>query len=397
MEKDLSGLNTISQEKEEAILDALLNFKIKMIPESTRFWMIRTQKGYFYEEFIGRKFVAIAWNNIDENTDFSEEAKEYLKDEIMLKFPEIKRPSTVINKCNNFINEIKEGDILVIPSKGSQYITFAIAGEYYEDKIKTVDLETTVISRIRNNDVYVNDVSCPYKKRRKISILRTLSSDDVNVSLYRAISNYHGISNLDNYSFQILNELYNCYSFQDYTVLVYNIRKSGPIKPRELSNLIYGNTQCLCSVFSEEILSTQMELHSPGDAIYYLKTGFHILKDNWTVILGLLVIFGGGKAVSFKVPGLAEILKNILLIPEELRSKKIENDIKEVDLQSKRLELQQKIKDSGIEPESLISPLEAIVSSTNSLHVEPIILNDNQPAVCPTLRQNEESNDIDEE
>ena len=76
-------------------------------------------------------------------------------------------------------------------------------------------------------------------------MLRTLKSNDLNTALYRAISNYHGISNLDTYAYQILNSLYNCYSYKEYTALVYNIRKTDPIKPRELSKLILGNTECL--------------------------------------------------------------------------------------------------------------------------------------------------------
>ena len=154
----------LTNEKELEILNGILNFKIKEIPDSTRFWMVRTQKGYFYEEFLVRKFVAIAWNNIDQNTDFSESAKDHLKDDIVLNFPEIQRPSTVINKCSNFIYEINSGDILIIPSKGSQYITFAIAGEYFEDGTKTLELENAVIERIKNNDVDIHDVSCPYKE-----------------------------------------------------------------------------------------------------------------------------------------------------------------------------------------------------------------------------------------
>ena len=131
----------ISHTKELEILDSILNFEIPQIPETTRFWMIRTQKGYFYSEFISRKFVAIAWNNIDRTTNLSESSKEYLKDDIVMKYPEISRPSTVINKCNNFINGVNEGDILVIPSQGSKFVTFAIAGEYFEDSTKTVELK----------------------------------------------------------------------------------------------------------------------------------------------------------------------------------------------------------------------------------------------------------------
>lgn len=385
----------ISHTKELEILDSILNFEIPQIPETTRFWMICTQKGYFYSEFISRKFVAIAWNNIDRTTNLSESSKEYLKDDIVMKYPEISRPSTVINKCNNFINGVNEGDILVIPSQGSKFVTFAIAGEYFEDSTKTVELENAVIYRIKNNDVDVKDVSCPYKKRRKITLLRTLKSDDLNTALYRAISNYHGISNLDTYAYQILNSLYNCYSYKEYTALVYNIRKTDPIKPRELSKLILGNTECLCSIISEDNISTQMSLHSPGDVVYLLKDAYEFARDNWAIILGLLVFLGGGSAFSFKVTGLIEIIKNVFLFSEDVRSKKLDNDSKELDLQLKRLELKQKIKDSGINPESLVAPLEDVVESTDSLEVEPIITGDSS-VLLDSVDENEESIDIED-
>lgn len=386
----------IEQSKELEILDGILNFEVDIIPENTHFWMIRTQKGYFYNEFIARKFVAIAWNNIDNTTDLSEQSLEYLKDDIVMKFPEISRPSTVINKCNNFINEIQKGDIIVIPSKGSKFVTFASAGEYFEDKTKTVELEKTVIYRIKNKAVYINDVSCPYKKRRKITLLRTMQSKDLNISLYHAITNYHGISNLDAYAYQILNELYNCYSYKDYTALVYNIRKAEPIKPRELSRLIYGNTECLCSIISEDKISTQMDLHSPGDAIYMLKNIYEFGKENWATIFGFLIFLGGGSALSFKVPGLIDIVKNVISVPEELRTKKLDNDAKEIDIQMKRLELNQKLKESGINPNTLLEPLQAIVESTASLQTEPITLGEDSSIIAITDIEDEESNDIED-
>ena len=382
--------------KELELLNAILDYKVQIIPEGTRFWMIRTQKGYFYDEFISRKFVAVAWNNINQDTDMSERGKEYLKDDIVMKYPEISRPSTVINKCNNFINEVNEGDILVIPSKGSKYITFAFAGEYYEYSTKTVELEKAVIYRIKNNDVDINDVSCPYRKRRRIQLLRTIKSDDINISLYRAISNYHGISNLDAYAYHILNELYNCYSYRNTTALVYNIRKSGSIGPRELSQLIYGNTECLCSIIAEDKLSTQISLASPGDVVFFLHDAYEFAKDNWAIVFGLLIFLGGGSALSFKVPGIVDIIKNLISVPEEIKSKKLDNESKELDIQLKRLEIQQKLKDSGINTESLVSPLEAVTNSTTSLQAEPIVLGD-VSATEIFLNENEESNDIEDE
>lgn len=35
-----------------ALYDEILNFQLLHIPSETRFWMVRTKKGYFYHEFI---------------------------------------------------------------------------------------------------------------------------------------------------------------------------------------------------------------------------------------------------------------------------------------------------------------------------------------------------------
>lgn len=363
-------------EQESQLLNELLDFSIPIIPDDTRFWMIRTQKGYFYDEFLAKKYVALAWNNIDQSTDFSEQSKERLKDDVMLKYPEISRPSVVINKCINFIHEVKENDILVIPSKGSRYVTFAFAGEYFEDSSKTENLEHTVINRIKNKDVDINDVSCPYKKRRKIQLLRTVKSENLNYALYRAVSNYHGISNFDTYGNQILNTLYNYYCFKGTAVLVYNVCKTEPIKPRELAGLLYANTECLSMLTDENYISTQIALNSPGEAIYMLEKIYTFAKENWGVLFGLLVFLGGGSALSFHVSGIVDIIKNIINAPAEIRIKKMEAEEKELAVITKRLEVYDKLKSSGIDPEKLQQPLSTLNKYTQSLKTEPIVLGD---------------------
>ena len=133
-----------------------------------------------------------------------------------------------------------------------------------------------------------------------------------------------------------------------------------------------------------------------------LENIYDFAKDNWTVIFALLIFFGGGSALSFKVPGLIDIIKNILSTPEELRTKRLDNDYKalqieaqELEIQNKRLELQRKLMDSGISPETLVEPLRAVTESTSSLQAEPIILG--EPFTISEDNENEESSDIEEE
>lgn len=387
----------MNEDKTLSFLNFILDFQVPTIPSGTRFWMVRTQKGYFYNEFITKRFVALAWNNIDSGTDFSEEARETLKDDILMEYNEISRPSTVINKCSAFIHEIKKDDILVIPSAGSKYITFAIAGDYFEDTSKTVDLEHTVIYRIKNNDVDINDVSCPYKKRRHITLLRTVKNEELNYSLCRAISNYHGLSNLDSYARQILNSLYNYYIFNNDISLIYNVRKTNPITPRELNAILYGTTEFFAVIAPEECLSTQISLNSPGEIVFNLSDVLHLLKNNWQYFFGMLVFLGGGSILTFKIPGAIDIIKNIVNAPSEYRIKKAEADQKELEVYEKKVLLYEKIKDSGINPESLSQPIDAVVNGSKSLNVEPIIVNDEAAANLPEEAVLLESHDAEEE
>lgn len=383
--------------EENEVLNWIDTFTVPIIPQTTRFWMIRTKKGYFYNEFISKRFVALAWNNITQNTDFSESSRDSLKDDILMEFNEIQRPSTVINKCISFINEIHTDDILVIPSARSSYITFALAGDYFEDETKTVELERKIVYRIENHDVDINDVSCPYKKRRHITLLRTVKNEELNYSLCRAISNYHGISNLDNYAKQILNTLYNYYMLENDISLVFNVRKQTPIGPRSINNLLYGATEFLSSIAPEKNISAQVTLNSPGDVIFLLDQVKDVLTNNWAVIFGILVLLGGGSAFSFKLPGVIEIIKSILSVKDEYRLKHAEADEKELQVLEKRLEIYNKIKDSGIDPESLRGPVDALASGCAALEVEPIVLDDETAAILSEEASMQESPDTEDE
>lgn len=382
---------------ELALLNLLDKFEVPIIPQNTHFWMIRTKKGYFYNEFLSKRFVALAWNNITHKTDFSESNRDSLKDDVLMTFKEIHRPSTVINKCYSFINEIQTNDILVIPSVKSSYITLALAGEYYEDDSKTLELEQNVIYRIDNHDVDINDVSCPYKKRRRITLLRTVKNEELNYSLCRAISNYHGLSNLDSYSKQILNALYNYYMFGNDMSFVLNVQKQTPIGPRSINNVLYGTTELLSSIAPEECISTQVSLNSPGDIVFSLVNVKDLLVNNWQFIFGMLVFLGGGSALTFKVPGAIDIIKSILFAKDDYRIKHAEAEKAELEVWEKKAELLQKIKDSGIDPESLNDPVNALLSGCSTLEVEPIILDDASAANVPVANEVQESQDIEDE
>lgn len=356
------------------LLDAFLNFQITPISENTRFWMIRTKKGYFYHEFVTKNFVALAWNVITSETNF--EQTEALNDSVLLHYKEIKRPTLVVNKCKSFINDIKEGDILVIPSEGSRYITFAYAGEYYEEPSKTYELETNIIDRIEQREVQIDEISCPYRKRRHITPIRTVKSEILNYHLFKAISSYHGISNLDEYGTIILDHIFNCYTFQNKARIVFHVSKTDPITSREFSGFLYSvNTILSTNGIDEKDVSTQASVHSVGDIVFTIRDAITWISSNYLWFVAIAAVIGGGKFLSVELPGIAQIIKDFLAIKEEHDIKKAELTGIQLENYSKALDLKRKMLESGMnlsDLENIEEPLKMLAAYSSSMQIVPL-------------------------
>ena len=83
-------------------------FNIPSISESTNFWMVRTKRGFFFDEFINHEFIAIGWNSITSDMirpSLSKHQIDDLKESIKEDYGENK-PGTALNKCIRFCHEI---------------------------------------------------------------------------------------------------------------------------------------------------------------------------------------------------------------------------------------------------------------------------------------------------
>lgn len=372
--------------QEQAFLDTVLNYEIRVIDSETRFWMIRTKKGYFYNEFISNDFVALAWNTITSSTDFSDSSLDALKDQVLLKYEEIKRPTTVINKCRSFIQDVKPGDYIVIPSEGSERITIALAGDYYEEDGKTYEIEKEVISRIEKKDVQINEVSCPYRKRRKITPLRTLKSSEVDGKLFRAISNYHGISNLDDYWRSILGSLYDVHSYKQNLNIIYHIGRTSPVGPRTLSKLLLAVTDCWCELVDEDKISAQVNVASPGPVDFQIIEAIPDFIEAAKVLVGVTI----GVLSVVKPEAIPTFLKNLFTLPaevnreyiaakrEKLQLKKeeqrapLEIEEKELDNLEKKLAILEKFKVLGVDAKKLETSATELADTFGYLQIDSV-------------------------
>ncbi len=347
--------------------------EIPYISSDTGFWMIRSKAGYFYKEYLDEKFIALGWNYIDQNTSFNSSNVTILKDEIKDRYGN-KQPMTAINKCIRFISELKEGDYVIIPNDRSSEIAVCIIGEYYEVDELDYRKELLAIQKIDNKECEINTIACPYKKRRKITPLLRISSRRIGYKLLRAISSYHGLSNMGEYAEDILNCVYNCYEYKEDLIYSINIAKKDRIKARELSILLYGTTELFCNIIDENKLSMTLNVNSPGKLSIRLEEGYKKLKKGAKPLVVLFLLVFGGSGLGFEFPGVArgiiDIFREVRLMDIEVEKAEAELAGMEINNYNKALEFIEKAKNSDINYDEVKEKMEIVLDLNKSLQFE---------------------------
>lgn len=253
-----------------------------------------------------------------------------------------------INKCNKFIGGMKEGDYVIIPDMGSTKVAICIVGEYYEREID-YKKEIEIIHKIDNREFEVNQIECPYKKRRKIQVLLEVSTKRIGHNILKALTSYHGLSDMNDYTYDILNCVYDCYSYNGDVIFSLNVGKEEPIRPREVAKLMYGITSFFGSVVDEETLATSLNLNSPGKVVVFLKKGFSSLKKKVLPLVGVYIAIVGGSGFGFEFPGLVGFIKEVQTMEIDLEKEKTELDSLRLENYQKALEVIKDAKDEGID------------------------------------------------
>ncbi|EGO86285.1 hypothetical protein G8S49_11400 [Clostridium botulinum C] len=324
--------------------DEYIKFKnilnIEEISGDINFWLVRTKKGIFYDEYSENNFIALGWNYIDsknineENIDNIENLKNNIKE-----IYKTKQGTAIFNKCDKFINEMMPGDIVMIPSAHNEKIMFAIVGDYFE---KNLDYkkELEVISRIDSGEDYGIDIECPYKKRRTIKKLKTISGDRLNPNLYKVLASYHGLSKINKYSDFILRSIYTLYTHENKLNLVIPIETTKNIDTTTLAEFILGITKVVKSEDENIKVTGKVDLNSPGDFQFIINDAINFLSSNHN--LGALLSIVGTICTGKYGP---DIFKSFLNFIIEWRktSSQIKNE--EVDRQLKQIQIQKELMD----------------------------------------------------
>jgi len=304
---------TISEE-----LDALLANLPNINPDK-KYWLIRTQSGSLYNIFYKNKIVAIEHNLISYNkiSEYQKSAEQnikslysLIKDEVrrslIKKNPDVEHSerdvSLKTNQITKFVFEIKKGDVVIIPSVNSDFISF---GEVTENHIAALTEK-----ELQDSD-YVFDLA------RKVKWQKEIPRSKLDLNLYKLFTTHQTISNVTWYSESIERTLNDLFVLKDSAHIILEVNRQGSIPAKDLFGIGYDLLQMIddFAIFSDlEIdssdLDVQINLNSPGLIDFKSKI------KRTTVIMGLILLVAGGgyedkSGHSFKTEGLPGIIKTI--------------------------------------------------------------------------------------
>lgn len=308
--------------------------RIPEIPENSRFWMLRTKDGVFFEEFLREQYVALGWNLVTK-MDLHTKLEGVLRDLIGQAYRE-KIPGQALNKCTRFVEQMKAGDYLLLV--GKEEVALAVIGDYYE--LETQDPVGQELNFWK--EASGKNSTCPYIKRRKIKDLRRLPTKSVTPVLGKMLTgNMHSLSNVDSYAEHILSLCYDAYFYREKFSMVFHVEKDSGINTLTLCDFLQGSSLLLKEAQPGE-LTTRMNLNSPGDIVLELATtGLENLLNSGVLIIIYLAVFGG-KCGSAEFQSLLGVIEKIARRKEDWEDRELERQRKRTEIEGLRLENEEK-------------------------------------------------------
>lgn len=172
--------------------------------------------------------------------------------------------TAILNKINRFVFDIDKGDIVLIPSKNSDFISIA---EVVSDVYETTNY---VESYLRDNpDTEIRP--CPYCKRRKIKVLKTIDKAQMDIYLAKGFNSQHALSNMDEYAPYIDRTIYGIYSRGKELHTTLHAGHPNGLSLRELVELstciekASSSLATQCDIpFDSSQIEVKLNIHSPG-------------------------------------------------------------------------------------------------------------------------------------
>lgn len=277
--------------------------KIKEVPSEQKYWFFRTEGGSYFSDFYFNDYIAYGWDDfidIDElkEADQSNEKKDLLKTKLKEKYPDEKREGLAVNQMLLFINTMKIGDIVLIPSAaGEQLAVGVIESDAYIYDTNSLSVDDELDDDERGFKI------CPYLKRRNIKWLKTIKKNRLDPHLYKLMFARNTISDASGYDKYIDREMHPVYLKDGKIYVSLRVEQKEGISALEMSNLLSSSLYILHAFEDEKIkpeidsLEVKMMVESPG-VVQFIGGAAAA-----TMLLGAISLFAFGADIDFDIAG----------------------------------------------------------------------------------------------
>lgn len=261
---------------------------VQKVGSNANYWMIRTMGGDYYDDFVDKGYIAIGYNEVplDEILSLPENAKiaiRQLKGFIQEHHQDIERSGYVSAQLYKFCREIKVGDIVVLPGRGS-----------YRTSI------CRVTGSIMEVDIAADDY-CRFKKRIPIMVLERTSRRLLPPKAQLMFNSRHPVSDISLYAHCIDSAMHDFYDKGEELHLVLNVKTMESVTSGNFYSmhrfiaiaLDYCNENGV--KVSENDIELKIQMESPGF--------IHFISENKKLICAIttfiLLINGGGLKMKY--------------------------------------------------------------------------------------------------
>lgn len=266
---------------------------VPIIPADKNYWLIRTLSGELYDTFVDRSYVAIGYNEISleaihtikrSNTDENDILRN-IRNLVEETFDDEKRPGLIANQIYKFTYKVKKGDVILIPSQNSDFVSFGI-------------IEETPLLQIDQNRYD----GCDFYRRKAVKWIKHIKRYELEPLLFRIFFSHNTVNDITDYGNLIESTLSNYFIKDDEEHIVFNIKRNEDIGAIDLFQLGFYLLKLTEEFYIKNGLDfnindfdVKVNLNSKGKLKFIKKYG------NGAFILALIAIFinGGGGKITY--------------------------------------------------------------------------------------------------
>lgn len=216
---------------------------VDLIPEDRNYWFVRTQKGTYYNEFYNENYIGIEWDKVSDLEILNTAKEETIKSLVEKEYPEKDRSGYIGGQIYRFVQTMKKGDIVIIPSQGSVWLAF---GELVDDNVYLLEEDKEkefeeILEEFYDETQADIDEKTVLKKRRKVKWIKTVKRTELDPQLYKIIYSHNTIVDAKDYSFFIDRMLSNFFIKGEEAYYTFKVNKKNNINYKDMLSFLNNN------------------------------------------------------------------------------------------------------------------------------------------------------------